>query len=82
MAKKNQKRLISKKTKKMMTKVAPWAIAVAATGGMIAALADRAIRGKVRTIAADTVEKVRPHAGKTKSDGMANGMVAQESGAV
>jgi hypothetical protein len=77
MAKKN-KRLFSKKTKKKLKAAAPWAIAVAATGGLVAALADRSIRGKVRAVTARTVEKVH----KTKSNGMVNGIVPQESGAV
>jgi hypothetical protein len=76
MAKKN-KRLISKKTKKKVKAAAPWALAIAATGGMLAAFADRRIRGRVSSFAADTVEKVRP-ARKSES----NGIISHESGAV
>lgn len=86
MAKKND-RLISKKTKKKIKAVAPWAIAIAATTGMVAAVADRALRGRVKMLAAETVAKVRPSKrGARQSNGMSNGMVngivPQESGAV
>ena len=82
MAKKN-KRLISKKTKKKLKAAVPWAIAIATTGGMIAAVADRTLRGKVRSFAAGAVEKVHPKKyDATKANGMVNGIVPQESGAV
>lgn len=77
MAKKN-KRLVSKKTKKKLKAAAPWAIAFAATGGMIAAFADRGIR-RVKTLTARTVEKIHPR--KSES----NGLISHEqfaSGAV
>jgi hypothetical protein len=81
MAKK--RKLISKKTKKKLKAAAPWAIAIVATGGMIAAVADRSLRGTVRSFAAGAVEKVHPKKYEsTKANGMVNGIVPQESGAV
>lgn len=81
MAKKND-RLISKKTTKKLKAAVPWAIAIASTTGMIAALADRALRGKVRSFAAHAVEKVRDQKVRQRTNGMVNGIVPQESGAV
>lgn len=78
MAKKN--RLISKKTKKKVKRALPWALAALSTAGMLAAVADRGLRTKVKTLTAGTIEKVRPH--KSHSNGMVNGIVPQESGAV
>lgn len=81
MAKKN--RLVSKKTKKKMKRALPWAIAALSTAGMFAAALDRGLRSKVKTLTAGTIEKiesVRPH--HKHSNGMVNGIVPQESGAV
>jgi hypothetical protein len=82
MAKKS-KRLISKKTKKKLKVAAPWVVAAVATGGMLVALADRGVRSKVSTLTASTVEKIRPQRRpSSQSNGMVNGIVPQESGAV
>ena len=64
---KRNKRLVSKKTKKKLKAAAPWAIALATTGGMIAALADRGIRA-VKRLTASTVERVHPR--KSESNGI------------
>lgn len=81
-----RKKLVSKQTKKKLAAAAPWAIAIAATGGMLAAFAERGLsrlRGKVRSIAAETVETIRPEkTERTAASGMVSGMVPQESGAV
>lgn len=68
---------MKKKTKKKVKRALPWAIAALSTTGMVAALVDRGMRLKVRELAASTVAKVHP-----KSNGMVNGIVPQESGAV
>jgi hypothetical protein len=78
MAKKN-KRLVSKKTKKKVKAATPWAVAGAAVAGMIAAIADRTVRGKVKSLAAETLEKAHLQK-KSEANGIA--MVPQESGAV
>lgn len=75
----NNKRLIKKKTIKRVKRVTPWAAGLAAIGGLVAAIADRTVRTKVKTMAADAVEKVRPQA-KSSSDSAP--IVPQESGAV
>jgi hypothetical protein len=82
MAKKS-KRLVSKKTRKKLMAAAPWALAALATGGMLAAFADRGIRARVKTLTASTVEKIRPQKrDSSQTNGMVNGIVPQESGAV
>lgn len=82
MAKKS-KRLISKKTKKKVKAAVPWAIAAATTGGMLAAVFERGFFGKVRAAAASSVDEVSK-IGKSHgmSNGMTNGIIPQESGAV
>jgi hypothetical protein len=82
MAKKS-KRIVSKKTKKKLKAAAPWALAALATGGMLVAFADRGIRGKVRMVTERTVEKIHPQRrASSQSNGMVNGIIPQESGAV
>lgn len=76
---KRYERLISKSAAKQLKSVAPWAIAVAAFSGMVAALADRRGRGRSKP---DSIAEVRSEE-KSVLDGISAGFsVPQASGAV
>lgn len=76
----SNKRLVKKKTVKKVKRIAPWAAAFAALGGVVTAIADRTLRSKVKDLAAETVAKVRPESSKT-ADGI-GARTAPQSGAV